>query len=83
MRIIKDSTRSLRVSCWFVDHAFLSHVETLFCISSWAIMVRKLVRPDNVERVKEEASAGNAHHLEKTCADYIEDNLRFVKMFRD
>lgn len=42
-----------------------------------------LVRPDNVERVKEEASAGNAHHLEKTCADYIEDNLRFVKMFRD
>lgn len=42
-----------------------------------------LVRPDNVERVKEEASAGNAHHLEKTCADYIEDNLQFVTMFRD
>lgn len=42
-----------------------------------------LVRPDNVERVKEEASAGNAHHLEKTCADYIEDNLTFVTMFRD
>lgn len=42
-----------------------------------------LVRPDNVERVKEEASAGNAHHLAKTCADYIEDNLEFVKRFRD
>lgn len=42
-----------------------------------------LVRPDNVERVKEEASAANAHHLEKMCADYIEDNLKFVRMFRD
>ena len=41
------------------------------------------VRPDNVEAVKKEANVAKAYHLEKTCADFIEDNLAFVKLYRD
>lgn len=42
-----------------------------------------LVRPDNVEAVMVEASNAKASHLERACADFIEDNLEFVKLYRE